>query len=755
MVELVSEPPACRERELQLDEHQLSRAGWLGVRVPGHTGSVELSNHVPGTEVLEDCFDRWEGAQARRQTSPAWHPARRARYRTPGRITGTTGTRQTSAASARGRPVRPGCAKLVEPIFTSAPYQNASTSDPFASISQGQTQAEGTSAGFNYTISINASQIAAAAGIYSANLPNASSGAPGFELVGIEDGLEGENGATIQGTVSGLQAYTSYTSEAPPSVTTGGVSDSTGSRNVALTGSLTANGGTDTSYYFQYGTSTSYGSTTASEPAAAQTGPQNVSTTISTLAPSTTYHYRLVASDWQGQSVAGADQSFTTPSPPANTSVPTMSPLQPYIGQAVTATNGGWTNSPTSYTYGWYSCGATACSEVQSGSTNSYTPADADSDASLYVSVAASNAWGAGTANSARTGPVRARQVLSLDVNGDGRPDIAELEPDPSNPGRYRWLWLQNNGGGNFTLGGVLYSDLEPAAAVVSFDVNGDGRPDIAELEPDPSNPGRYRWLWLQNNGGGNFTLGGVLFSDLLEPLQAVSLDVNGDGRPDIAELEPDPSNPGRYRWLWLQNNGGGNFTLGGVLFSDLLEPLQAVSLDVNGDGRPDIAELEPDPSNPGRYRWPWLQNNGGGNFTLGGVLFSDLLEPLQAVSLDVNGDGRPDIAELEPDPSNPGRYRWLWLQNNGGGNFAVGGVAFNDLQPAAAAVTIDATGSGRSDLAELEPDPANAGRQEWLWLQNNGGATSRTVCSYSDLEQPVQALALDVDGDGKPDIAE
>ena len=352
-------------------------------------------------------------------------------------------------------------------------------------------------------------------------------------------------------------------------------------------------------------------------------------------------------------------------------------------------------------------------------------------------------------------GPVRARQVLSLDVNGDGRPDIAELEPDPSNPGRYRWLWLQNNGGGNFTLGGVLYSDLEPAAAVVSFDVNGDGRPDIAELEPDPSNPGRYRWLWLQNNGGGNFTLGGVLFSDLLEPLQAVSLDVNGDGRPDIAELEPDPSNPGRYRWLWLQNNGGGNFTLGGVLFSDLLEPLQAVSLDVNGDGRPDIAELEPDPSNPGRYRWLWLQNNGGGNFTLGGVLFSDLLEPLQAVSLDVNGDGRPDIAELEPDPSNPGRYRWLWLQNNGGGNFAVGGVAFSDLQPAAAAVTIDATGSGRSDLAELEPDPANAGRQEWLWLQNNGGGNFTDGVLYSDLEQPVQALALDVNGDGKPDIAE
>ena len=242
--------------------------------------------------------------------------------------------------------------------------------------------------------------------------------------------------------------------------------------------------------------------------------------------------------------------------------------------------------------------------------------------------------------------------------------------------------WLKNNGGGNFTVGGVLYSDLEQPVQALALDVNGDGKPDIAELEPDPSNPGRYRWRRRQNNGGGNFTVGGVLDSDLEQPVQALALDVNGDGKPDIAELEPDPSNPGRYRWPWLQNNGGGNFTVGGVLYSDLEQPVQAPALDVNGDGKPDIAELEPDPSNPGRYRWLWLQNNGGGNFTVGGVLYSDLEQPVQALALDVNGDGKPDIAELEPDPLNAGRFEWTWRRNSGGGSFTTqGGVLFNALE--------------------------------------------------------------------------
>jgi N-acetylneuraminic acid mutarotase len=85
--------------------------------------------------------------------------------------------------------------------------------------------------------------------------------------------------------------------------------------NVASS-SATLNGlvdphGLSTSVHFQYGTTTSYGSTTASQTKTGNTY-QSVSVNISGLSPSTTYHFRIVASN-TGGSRYGADKVFTTP----------------------------------------------------------------------------------------------------------------------------------------------------------------------------------------------------------------------------------------------------------------------------------------------------------------------------------------------------------------------------------------------------------------------------------------------------------
>ncbi len=77
-----------------------------------------------------------------------------------------------------------------------------------------------------------------------------------------------------------------------------------------------------TSYHFEYGTSTAYGQTTAEHPLAAGTTPVNVSADLTGLIPSTTYHFRLVATSASG-TTAGSDLTFTTAAalPPADFSV--------------------------------------------------------------------------------------------------------------------------------------------------------------------------------------------------------------------------------------------------------------------------------------------------------------------------------------------------------------------------------------------------------------------------------------------------
>src|SRR5204863_6367362 len=79
--------------------------------------------------------------------------------------------------------------------------------------------------------------------------------------------------------------------------------------SASLNGSLNPRGAT-TSVYFQYGTTTNYGLTTAPQ---TQTGDTSrpVSANISGLTASTTYHFQIVGSNSAGPSY-GSDMTFTT-----------------------------------------------------------------------------------------------------------------------------------------------------------------------------------------------------------------------------------------------------------------------------------------------------------------------------------------------------------------------------------------------------------------------------------------------------------
>jgi hypothetical protein len=84
-----------------------------------------------------------------------------------------------------------------------------------------------------------------------------------------------------------------------------------------------------TTYRFEYGTDASYGSATPADSAGA--GPRGVPAvkTITGLAPGTTYHFRLVATNPSG-TTEGADVTFTTapaPPPPSGRAYELVSPL--------------------------------------------------------------------------------------------------------------------------------------------------------------------------------------------------------------------------------------------------------------------------------------------------------------------------------------------------------------------------------------------------------------------------------------------
>jgi hypothetical protein len=94
-----------------------------------------------------------------------------------------------------------------------------------------------------------------------------------------------------------------------PSVSTSGAGSITSS-SASLGGSLNPNG-RSTTYYFQYGRTTSYGSTTESRTVRSGAGTATVAANLSHLTSGATYHYRLEARNAAGVAF-GSDRTFTT-----------------------------------------------------------------------------------------------------------------------------------------------------------------------------------------------------------------------------------------------------------------------------------------------------------------------------------------------------------------------------------------------------------------------------------------------------------
>jgi hypothetical protein len=135
-------------------------------------------------------------------------------------------------------------------------------------------------------------------------------------------------------------------SAAPPLVTTGGAAQVT-ITTATLTGTVNPRGLT-TSYFFQYGTTTAYGSRTPSTSVGKGGAAVAAAAQVTGLAPNTRYHYRLLAHNSDG-TIAGKDRTFTTPRQP--------------LGLALTA-------APNPVVFG----GLTTLSGALSGTSNSERP---------------------------------------------------------------------------------------------------------------------------------------------------------------------------------------------------------------------------------------------------------------------------------------------------------------------------------------------------------------------------------------------
>lgn len=150
---------------------------------------------------------------------------------------------------------------------------------------------------------------------------------------------------------------------------------------------------------------------------------------------------------------------------PGNTAEPRISGSAT-VGSTLTASQGQWTGSPTSFAYQWVRCprdggrsDGSNCAAIGGASTSSYVVATADVDFRLRVRVTASNADGSTTAASNATSLVRApdagrpSNVQPPTLSGTpAQGQTLRVTPGTWNglqPITYTFQWLRCDGAGN------------------------------------------------------------------------------------------------------------------------------------------------------------------------------------------------------------------------------------------------------------------------------------------------------------------
>jgi hypothetical protein len=397
--------------------------------------------------------------------------------------------------------------------------------------------------------------------------------------------------------------------------------------------------------------------------------------------------------------------------------------------------------------------------------------------------------------------------LTAADLNGDGIPDlvVATLGFNPPNVGTLS-IYL-SNADGTLKTPTVINTTI-PVTSVTIDDVNSDGKLDLiatALQNPGDTTTGLNVFL---GNGTGGFGAA-IPGSAGVSAIMAVTGDFNKDGKKDLVTntgqillgnndgtftLQPnviintsfsnsggpgvvavaagDFNHDGNLDLAFSNQNavtidiylghGNGTFTYAQSYAATFGSTSLSV-VDLDGDGNPDIflgtftgGEFSADPGADGLFQS--FLGRGDGTF-IGAKAYLPIGPGASGINFfdmaDFNGDQKPDMATIDIDNNN-GPYLNVQL-GNGDGTFATQPpipltADFNTTSFVNAFLAADVDGDGKSDIVFAHTNNSQASLISVLI--GNGNGTFATQVDYTAPGPVVSVVAIDLNGDKKPDLA-
>jgi IPT/TIG domain-containing protein len=174
------------------------------------------------------------------------------------------------------------------------------------------------------------------------------------------------------------------------------------------------------------------------------------------------------------QTAASGLSGLVTTPVPANTGLPTISGGT-VEGQTLTATEGTWTHSPTSFTYQWLRCDSSGagCSVIVTTTSQTYELTASDVGHTIRAEVTAENDGGTGSATSAATAVIKplppvnssAPTITGSTVEGQTLTTTDGTWTHSPTSFTYKWLRCDSSGGNCAAIGGATAQTYQLTAA--------------------------------------------------------------------------------------------------------------------------------------------------------------------------------------------------------------------------------------------------------------------------------------------------
>jgi hypothetical protein len=517
------------------------------------------------------------------------------------------------------------------------------------------------------------------------------------------------------------RAFQEQTGAAPwPGPTTTTVAASEIQEHQAALNGVVNPGGYSSSYHFEYGTTTEYGRAVPIPDASAGAGTTaiGVSMTASNLLPSTTYHYRLVASSAGGTNY-GADSTFKT------TGARYMRGL---------SNGSGFPSWKTMLTMG---VGPTATGDFNGDGKADVIAVEWDGGISYRYRVGFGNGTKITSWSTVLSGMSMPENLDVADFNGDGKADIVSVEAEGG--GKYRYMVGLSTGTGISSWSKVL-GGMSPQTRMSVGDFNADGKADIVGVEAEGG--GKYRYMVGLSTGTGISSWSPVL-SGMSPPARMSVGDFNADGKADIVGVEEESA--GKYRYQVGFSNGTGISSWSKVL-SGMSYPEAMDVTDFNADGKADIVATEIEPGGSFRYK---VGFSNGTTVSSWETALAWMANPGRTNVGDFNGDGRADIVSVEPDGA--GKYRYQVGFSGASAEISNWSTVLTGMSLPTFMAVGDFNKDGKADIVSVEPD--GAGKYRYMLGLSNGAGISSWSSILSGMSLPTRMELGDVNADGKADI--